>query len=137
MEFPKNLKQSSEDNPSVKGSVMSRRSFLIYSGLSVILIAAGIKGYTSFFGSIDRKLAKNLAPLFDSKFKKASDNIGPDIITGLRAKGVINRAGKINTSIVTKLARTDRVLVYKGRYYTQTELDLYGLAYLIHKRDRS
>ena len=147
MEFPNSLKQNSDDDQSVEDpnisievskskQLMSRRKFLIYAGFSAIIIAAGIKGYTSFFGSIDRELAKSLDPLFDSKFKKAAESIGSDVVNALRAKGVINRVGKINTSIVTKLARTDRVIVYKGRYYTQTELELYGLAYLVHKRDR-
>jgi len=125
------------DLPDRLNQKISRRSFLIYAGISATAIVAGIKGYTSFLGPIDRDLAVSLDSLFDPRFKTASDNLGPDVVNTLRSKGVINREGKINSSIVSKLGRADPVVVYKGRYYTQTELELYGLAYLIHKRDKS
>jgi len=133
MEAPNGLKQNPDlSGPKKPKPLMTRRSFLIYSGVTAIIIAAGLKGYTSFFRSIDPKLVISLEPLFDPKFEKAADKRVLGVIKRLRAKGVIDEEGKINAPIVTKLAKTDRLIVVEGQYYTQTELEIYGLAYLIH-----
>lgn len=45
-------------------------------------------------------------------------------------KGVISLHHGINYKKVINLARHEPLIIYKGFYYTQTELELYALAYL-------
>jgi len=113
---------------------MNRRSFLTYIGLSVIPVAIG--GSVFLYQQSESGLAVNLEQLFDPLFKDAAENMEPGVIFArLRVKGVINENGIINTSVVKKLAKTDQAIEYQGRYYSQTELELYGLAFLIHEKD--
>jgi len=108
---------------------LNRRSLIKYAGVSALAAAAVSGGY--FFLFRKTGLAANLSPLFDAEFKDAAEDMEPLMLfEELRAKGVIDEHGEINTSTVVELAKTDESIVYKGRYYTQTELDLYSLAYL-------
>ena len=50
----------------------------------------------------------------------------------LARKGVISTHLGINHKKMISLARHEPLIIYKGFYYTQTELELYALAYL-HK----
>ena len=113
---------------------MNRRSFLKYSTASVVSFSAGVAGYHFLFGRKESRLALNLKPLFDPSFKEMAENMEPCMIfSELRNKDVIQSNGDLNTSAVHKLARTDQTTAYKGTYYTQTELELYSLAYLIRE----
>ncbi len=114
---------------------MKRRVFLISSGLSAIAIAVGIRGYNCLFRKVESRLATQVKSLFDPMFRQAAKTMEPgNIFTTLRGKGVILENGVLDPSVVTQLAKTDQIIMYEGRYYTQTELELYCLAYVLHKR---
>ena len=114
---------------------MDRRSFLKYSGISAIVIAAGIGGYLSYLRESERKLAESLEPLFDPLFKDTAADQEPGVfISILLAKGVIDEDDELNSSVLQALAKTDEATGYNGRYYTKTELELYSLAYLLGKK---
>ena len=116
--------------------MVNRRSLLKYAGISVAAIAVGAGGYVLPFGR--RGLAGNLSPLFDPLFSEAAADVDPGIILKrLIAKGVIDENDEIDTSAVNELARTDQSTEYKGRFFTQTELELYSLAYLSRETDLS
>jgi len=114
--------------------MMTRRNFLKYLGLLTVAIAIGVGGYVSYFQIIKNKLAVHLQSLFDISFKDIAENIKPRrLLSTLRNKGVIGKNSELNISVIRKLAKTDQVIEYKDRYYTQTEIELYSLAYLLNK----
>ena len=113
---------------------MNRRSFLKYGALSAAVLAVGSASYT--FSVRKKGLAANLDSLYDPRFNEAAREIDArTILAELRAKGVIDEDGEIITSVVGELAQTDEAIAYKGRYYTETELELYSLAYLSRESD--
>lgn len=115
---------------------MNRRSFLSWLGLTVISVAVGMKSYDHYFHEKESKLATNLKPLFDPSFKEAAEIMEASIIFAkLKNKGVILENSSVSASTVIKLAKTEQILEYNGRYYSQTELELYSIAYLIHERE--
>ena len=108
---------------------MNRRAFLKYGALSGTVIGIGAAGYA--FGFRNRGLAANLRSLSDPFFEEAAQGIDANaVLVTLRAKGVISEDGEIVASVVNELAKSDESIVYRGRYYTRTELDLYSLAWL-------
>ena len=114
---------------------MDRRTFLKYSGISAVVLAAGIGGYLSYLRADERKLAERLAPLLRPRFKEAAaSRESSTMIAELMAKGVIDENDELHSSVVQDLARTDEVVRYNGRYYTQTEIELYSLAYLLGEK---
>ncbi len=54
------------------------------------------------------------------------------LLSEMMHKGVISTFQGINHNKLISLARHEPLFIYKGFYYTQTELELYALAYL-HK----
>ncbi|WP_166263484.1 hypothetical protein [Marinobacter caseinilyticus] len=76
-------------------------------------------------------LSAQLAELADPQF---SDYSAGWSLSALRSemarKGVISTRHGINYEKLTELTRREPLMVYKGFYYTQTELELYALAYL-------
>ncbi|MCL7945438.1 hypothetical protein [Marinobacter sp. ATCH36] len=76
-------------------------------------------------------LSKQLAELADPLFSDYSAGRSPDALhKELSRKGVISTHHGINHTQVISLARYEPLIIYKGFYYTQTELELYALAYL-------
>ena len=85
---------------------MKRRVFLISSGLSVIAIAVGIRGYNCLFRKRESRLATQVKSLFDPMFRQAAKTMEPgNIFTTLRGKGVILENGVLDPSVVTQLAK--------------------------------
>ncbi len=119
---------------------MNRRNFLKFSGLSAITIILGVGGY-SYIRTIGTTPSNNfssidLTSLFDPSFKEVANKMEPgDIFSSLRTKGVIDENGQVNTFILNDLSKTEQAIQYQERYYTETELELYGFAYLIHSTD--
>jgi len=112
---------------------VNRRSLIKYVGVSAITAAAVSGGF--YFVLRKNGLAANLSPLFDPIFKDAAEDMDPlTVLEALRVSGVIDEHGEIDTSMVVELAKTDKSIAYKGRYYTQTELDLYSLAHLSQRQ---
>lgn len=113
---------------------MNRRSFVTYSGVSILAIATNIGGYTFFVQNRSTELSLRLKSLFNPLFKELAENSDSDLLyIKLQNKGVIDQKGELNIVAVKNLARTDEVIAYKGYYYSQTEIELYNLAYLAHK----
>gem|GEM_PF-3769729 len=54
------------------------------------------------------------------------------LLTTLKDKNVIDAHDEINISRVKELALGDGMIQYNGWYYSQTEFELYGLAYMAH-----
>ena len=112
---------------------MNRRNFLALSGASVVALALGIGAYTHF-KTAESPLATDLKPFFNMSFKEAAQKADAgNLFANLRAKGVIDEHGKINISVLDSLAKTDNAIPYQGLYYSQTELELYSFAYLMHE----
>lgn len=83
-------------------------------------------------------LYDQLAELADPLFRDYSAGRSVDALHSEMAhKGVISTHHGINHKKVINLARHEPLIIYKGFYYTQTELELYALAYLHkdHNRD--
>lgn len=76
-------------------------------------------------------LSKQLAELADPLFRDYSAGRSVDALySELAHKGVISTHHGINHKKVINLARHEPLVIYKDFYYTQTELELYALAYL-------
>lgn len=119
---------------------MDRRTLL--TGLGAAATWLGLSSCTRFLlngndpesGNIAAPitpLSKQLAELADPLFRDYSAGRSVDALhSGLAHKGVISIHQGINHSKVIALARHEPLLIYKGFYYTKTELELYALAYL-------
>lgn len=78
-------------------------------------------------------LSAQLAALADPHFREYSAGWSVYALHSEMAhKGVTSIHHGINLKKVINLARHEPLIIYKGFYYTQTELELYALAYL-HK----
>jgi hypothetical protein len=76
-------------------------------------------------------LSAQLAELADPHFRDYSEGRSVNALHSEMAhKGVISLHHGINYKKVINLARHEPLIIYKGFYYTQTELELYALAYL-------
>lgn len=76
-------------------------------------------------------LSEQLAELADPLFREYSAGRSVDALySELAHKGVISTHHGINHKKVISLARHEPLVIYKDFYYTQTELELYALAYL-------
>ncbi len=83
-------------------------------------------------------LSEQLAELADPLFRDYSAGRSGDALhSEMVHKGVISTQHGINHKKVVDLARHEPLVIYKGFYYTQTELELYALAYLHEDRNRS
>ncbi|WP_152205010.1 hypothetical protein [Marinobacter changyiensis] len=82
-------------------------------------------------------LSDQLAQLADPFFRDYSAGRSVDALRSEMAhKGVISTHHGINHEKMINLARQEPLIIYKGFYYTQTELELYALAYL-HKNQNT
>ena len=73
----------------------------------------------------------SLEDLYDPEFYLAAQNQNTNSLSdSLKAKGILDQQGRLDHNVVLKLAKTDPVIVYKKRYYSQSELDVYRLAYI-------
>ncbi len=76
-------------------------------------------------------LSAQLAELADPHFRDYSVGRSVNVLhSEMEHKGVISIHHGINYKKVINLARHEPLIIYKGFYYTQTELELYALAYL-------
>ena len=78
-------------------------------------------------------LNDQLAELADPHFRDYSTGKSvPELQSALARKGVISSGRGIDHERLTTLARQEPLRLYQGYFYTQTELDLYALAYLLN-----
>jgi len=85
------------------------------------------------YKKIDPVLVNNLERLFDISFKGMAEGVELlPLLTTLKDKNVIDAHDEINISRVKELALGDGMIQYNGWYYSQTEFELYGLAYMAH-----
>ncbi|WP_417543698.1 hypothetical protein [Marinobacter sp.] len=81
-------------------------------------------------------LSDQLAELADPLFLEYSAGWSVDALHSEMAyKGVISTRHGINHKKMINLALHEPLIIYKGFYYTQTELELYALAYLLSSND--
>ncbi|MEX2475618.1 hypothetical protein [Marinobacter sp.] len=124
---------------------MDRRTFLIGLSAAVTWLSVSGCGRLMLNGrALERgdiasprtALNKQLVELSDPFFSDYSAGRSLDALhMALLYKGVISTHHGINRKQVICLARHEPLIIYKGFYYTQTELELYALAYL-HKDRR-
>lgn len=78
-------------------------------------------------------LSKQLAEMADPLFRDYSVGRSMEVLLAemIQKRVISTRQGIIHNRLIS-LARHEPLVVYKGFYYTQTELELYALAYL-HK----
>lgn len=116
---------------------MDRRTLL--TGLSTGAIWLGISSCVPMAlnrlrpenGDITSPLGQQLAELANPLFHEYSATRSVDALhSEMVYKGVISPHHGIDHARVVSLARHDPLVVYQGFYYTQTELELYALAYL-------
>lgn len=108
---------------------MDRRTFLIGLGLSSFAAAAG--GVWLLISGRET-LCTELELLLDPSFKKISMEKDANILLSeLKRKGVIAENGLLDPSVIEKLAETDEMVSFDGYFYTQTELEVYTLAFLL------
>ena len=116
---------------------MGRRSFLVLLGLSIVAaIAGGIEFFSNknFFFKLRRsdELLVALNLVFDASFgDRAKNHDVESLFANLNASGAINKDGNIDLARIRTLALTDQITPYNGKFYTQTELDIYTLSYKI------
>lgn len=119
---------------------MNRRTLL--TRLSAGMLWLGISGCARGVlnrphpGSGDRvalttPLKEQLAGLADPHFRDYSSGRSVGALHARMVyKGVISARRGIHHEQLALLARREPLVIYKGFYYTQTELELYALAYL-------
>ena len=115
---------------------MKRRAFITGS---IIVFSAFAGGAAVFILKKERTtqlsqpllLADALKALYSPEFQLAAQNQNVKKLSeSLEAKGVLDRQGRVHHNVVLKLAKTDPIVVYNNRYYSQSEYDLYCLAYI-------
>lgn len=126
---------------------MDRRTLLAgLSAAATLLSISGcarlvLKGRPPESGDITATttpLSDQLAELADPLFRDYSAGRSVDALhSELAHKGVISIDHGINHKKVISLARHEPLIIYKGFYYTQTELELYALAYLHNAQNQS
>lgn len=101
------------------------------------LVLSGRPPESSDIAAPTMPLSDQLAELADPFFRDYS--AGRSVValhSEMARKGVISTHHGINHKKVISLARQEPLIIYKGFYYTQTELDLYALAYLHKDQNR-
>jgi hypothetical protein len=82
-------------------------------------------------------LSEQLAELADPLFRDYSTGRSVNALHSVMVhKGVLSRDHGVNHQKLINLGRHDPLVIYKGFYYTQTELELYALAYLHQNQNR-
>lgn len=115
---------------------MNRRTFLARIG--ALLTLAGLGGYLlPAYGTehdaaaLSNKLQRQLAKLADPRFEEYASTLDLDTLTeALAAKGVISPEYGVDYERLRALATEEPLIVYRGFYYTPSELELYSLALL-------
>ncbi len=121
---------------------MDRRTLIIGLSAAATWLSIGgcaqlvLKGRSPESGSIaapTTPLSEQLAELADPFFRDYSAGRSVDALhSEMARKGVISIHHGISHKKLVSIARYEPLIIYKGFYYTQTELELYTLAYL-HK----
>lgn len=106
---------------------MDRRTFLVGLGSAAAWLSVG--GCT--WPMLETPLHTQLAMLADPRFREYAESQSlPALYSAMKTKGIISVRHGIRHDKLMTLARQEPLIVYQGFYYTQTELDLYALAYL-------
>lgn len=125
------------DRRTLLASLGAAATWLSLSGCARLLL----NGHPPGSGSKDAPktpLSDQLAELADPLFRNYSAGRSVDaLLSEMAHKGVISPHQGLNHKRVSNLARLEPLIIYKGFYYTQTELDLYALAYLYTDQYRS
>jgi hypothetical protein len=109
---------------------MDRRTFLI--GLGISSITAATLGGIWLLVPGKEGLCDTLKLLSDPSFENISAGKEAEtLLAELRRKRVITESGLFDPSAIEKLAETDPLVSFDGYFYTQTELEVYSLAFLL------
>ena len=115
---------------------MNRRSLMKYMGC---LMASSIAGFGASLQAAPRSMTAGtfsfrLAQLYLPAFKEMAEKIEPGkVLADLIAKAVVDKYGAIDTRRLQVLAKEEGAIVVNNRYYSETEAQLYALAYLAHE----
>lgn len=119
---------------------MDRRCFISHIGRATAaggtllpLVGCGIGGEVPpSEGGVDipANLGAAIAHLVDPEYRNyALQSSQSSLYQALVDKGVVTTAGEFDEQAVFAAAQTDALVEYGGFYHTETELQLYGLAY--------
>ncbi|MFT5813074.1 MAG: hypothetical protein ACJA0H_000100 [Francisellaceae bacterium] len=115
---------------------MNRRKFIKLSGMAATLLAVGATSYLTIFSEGKSKLTENLASFYNPVFKQVASTLDAgEILKKLITSGVIESNGSIAHSVIIEKAKTDAISKVDNHFYSQTEVELYGLAYLFNGLD--
>jgi hypothetical protein len=110
---------------------MDRRTFLIGLGISSIAAGGAIGGIWLLRPGKESS-CDALKLLFDPSFEKITTGKDANmLLSELRRKKVITENGVFDPSVIERLAETDQMVSFDGYFYTQTELEIYTLAFLL------
>ncbi|WP_166253465.1 hypothetical protein [Marinobacter salicampi] len=119
---------------------MDRRTLIVGLGVAATwfsisgcagLVFSGRSSERAGTAAVKTPLDKQLAELADPFFHDYATGKSVDTLFSEMARtGVISTQHGINHDKLASMARYEPLRRYKGFYYTQTELDLYALAYL-------
>lgn len=114
---------------------MNRRSFLTSVAGVGLSIFAGLHVYRLLFPHGYFLLAMELRRYYDPAFLLSPILHDPDkLIVSLARKGIITESGKIDPDAIRRNAEFDRQIAFSGFYYTESEYELYSLAYFLTHR---
>lgn len=121
---------------------MYRRTFITRTTKAFALLAGGVTTAHSLVGcgaaaletgDLPAALTGNLGHLADSHYSELAVTYETgELYEKLLAKEVVSKTGEYYPEKVAQLAKSDRHTVYSGFYHTDTELELYSLAYLLN-----
>ena len=102
------------------------------------LVLTGRRHGNGHMAALTTPLSEQLAELADPLFRDYSTGRSVNALHSVMVqKGVLSPDRGVNHQKVINLTRHEPIVIYKGFYYTQTELELYALAYLHQDQNRS
>lgn len=79
-------------------------------------------------------MQSQLLVIADERFGDYAASRGePELFSSLTGKGIISVRDGVQHEKLAALAQEEPLVEYQGFYYTQTELELYALAFLVSR----
>lgn len=114
-------------------SKLARRDFLRQTAAVTVTLVLGGCG-SSAFEQVRSTLATALADLADEAFADLAATADLNALyTRLAERDVLSAEGDYRAEAVVAQAATDTIVAHGGRYYTETERDLYTFAYALNR----
>ena len=114
---------------------MRRRTFVLGSIVSIVAFAGGTALFKNKTTAASHQslmqIDDALKALFDPEFQSAAQaSDATELAMSLQIKGIFDTQGRVDHNLILQLAKTESIVPYKNRFYSQSEFDLYRLAYI-------